>query len=135
MFDQVFDNVRKATEASVQMQQELFKKWVSLWPGVPASPTVGGEQVVKFQRKWAETVGELGRKQREFLEAQFHAGLRNIEEAFRLAEVKDPEQLRTRTLELWQKVFDGLRQGSETQLRDFQAAAIKWAELMVKGAA
>jgi hypothetical protein len=135
MFDEVFENLRKATDSTIQAQQELFKKWVSLWPGVPTSPAAWGEPVHKLQKKWAEIVGELVKKQREALEAQFSAGLRNIEEAFHLAEAKDPEELRAKTVELWQKTFDCLRQSYEAQVRDFQAAVTKWTELMTKGAA
>jgi hypothetical protein len=138
MFDQVFENLRKATEASIQVQQDLFKKWVSLWPGVPgmpAVPAVGTEPFIKFQKKWTEFVGDVVKKQRETLETQFSAGLRNIEEAFHLADAKDPEELRAKTVELWQKSFECIRQLSDAQVRDFQAAVAKWTELMMKGAA
>jgi hypothetical protein len=138
MFEPVFENLRKATEASIHMQQEMFKKWVSLWPGVPGTPTmpaVGTEPFIKFQKKWTEFVGDMIKKQRETLEAQFSAGLRNIEEAFRLADAKDPEELRAKTTELWQKSFECLRQLYDAQVRDFQAAVAKWTELVMKGAA
>jgi hypothetical protein len=134
MFDQVFESLRKATESSVAMQQELFKKWIGMWPGVPASASPLWEPQ-KFQKKWVEIVGELVKKRNDSLEAQFKAGLRNIEEAFRLAEAKDPEELRTKTIELWQKTFDCLRQASEAQLHDFQNAVTKWVELITKGVA
>jgi hypothetical protein len=132
MFDQVFESLRTATESSVAMQQELFRKWIGMWPGVPASAFPFGEPQ-KFQKKWVEVVGELLKRQNESLEAQFKTGLRNIEEAFRLAEAKNPEELRTRTIELWQKTFDYLRQASEAQVRDFHNAIAKWADLMTKG--
>jgi hypothetical protein len=138
MFDQVFENMRKATEMSIQMQQEMFKKWVSLWPGVPGMPTmpaVGAESFIKVQKKWTEFVGEVVKKQRETLETHFSAGLRNIEEAFRLADTKNPEELRAKTVELWQKSFECIRQLYDAQVRDFQAAVAKWTELVTKGAA
>src|SRR5262249_32460730 len=128
MFDQVYENLRKATESSIQMQQEMFKKWVGLWPGMPAFPGANGEQLGKFQKKWMEVAGELVKRQRETLEAQFSAGLRNIEAAFHLAEAKDPEELRAKTIELWQKAFECMQQAQEAQFRDFQAAAAKWTE-------
>ena len=134
MFDQAFDSLRKATESSIALQQEMFRKWMGLWPGIPVS-TFQFSELQKFQKKWVDVVGELAKKKNESLEAQFKAGLQNIEEAFRLAEVKDPEVLRAKTVELWQKTFDYLRQTSETQLRDFQYAVSKWAELMTKGVA
>lgn len=135
MFEEVFENLRKATDSTIQVQQELFKKWASLWPGVPMAPTAWSEPVQKIQKKWAEIVNELVKKQREALETQFSAGLRNIEEAFHLAEVKNPEELRSKTVELWRKSFECLRQTYEAQIRDFQTAVTKWAELMTKGAA
>jgi hypothetical protein len=134
MFDQVFESLHKAADSALGMQQELFKKWLGLWPGVMASPAGFGEPI-KFQKKWVEVVGEMIKKERESLEAQFSAGLRHIEEAFRLTEAKDPHELRTKTIELWQKTFECLRQTYEAQLRDFQAAVTRWTELVMKGGA
>jgi hypothetical protein len=135
MFDQVIENMRKATEATVQMQQEMFKKWVTLWPGVPGASPAWGEQAQKFQKRWAETVTELLKRQREVSEAQFKAGLQNIEKAFQLGEVKTPEELRARTIELWKQCFESLRQASEAQMREFQTAVEKFVDLMMKAAA
>ncbi len=135
MFEEVFENLRKATETTVQAQQEMFRKWVGLWAGVPPSPSAWGEQVQKFQKKWNQTVAELLKKQRASLEAQFSAGLRNIEETFHLATAKDPEEFRAKTLELWSKTFDYLRQTAEAQLRDFQTAMEKWTEIVTKNVA
>jgi hypothetical protein len=132
MFEKVFENLRKATEASVQAQQEIFQKWVRLWPGVPASPYAWGEKFQNVQKKWNQIVAEQVKRQREMLEAQFSAGLRNIEESFRLAEDKDPEEFRAKTLELWSKSFDYLRQTAEAQLREFQAAMEKWVDILTK---
>jgi hypothetical protein len=138
MFEPVFENLRKATEVGIQMQQEMFKKWVSLWPGVPGMPTVpavGTEPFIKFQKKLAEFAGDAVKKQRETLETYFSIGLRNIEEAFHLADAKNPEELRAKTIELWQKSFECIRQMYDAQVRDFQAAVAKWTELVMKGAA
>lgn len=38
MFDQVFDNFRKATETTLQAQQDLFRQWMTQWPMYPAAP-------------------------------------------------------------------------------------------------
>jgi hypothetical protein len=135
MFEQVFDNLKKATEASLKMQQEVYEKWVNLWPGLKPPQGTLAEPVQRAQKQWAEFYEDVLKKQRETLEAQFKAGLRYIEDAFRLAEAKDPEELRTRTTELWQKVFETLRQTSEAQLRDLQAFAARWTGLVTRGAA
>ena len=135
MFEMVFENLKKATEVSLQMQQEAFKRWVGVWPGLPAGPGLIPEQAKNFQKKWAEFYEEVLKKQREAVAAQFQAGLQHIEEAFRLAETKDPAELRAKTIELWQKVFETLRQTFEAQVRDLQALAGRWTELVTKGAA
>lgn len=135
MFEEVFENLRKATEATVQAQQEMFRKGSSLWTSVPSSPSAWQEQVQKFQKKWHQTVTELLKKQRETLETYFNASRRGLEESFRLAEAKDPEEFRAKMLELWTKTFDYLRQTAETQLKDFQTAFEKWSELVTKNAA
>lgn len=131
MFDQVFDSLRKVSDSVIQVQQEMFKKWISLWPGAGAMPAESGD-VVKFQKKWVEVTTDLLKKQRESVEAQFKAGLQNIEEAFHLPDAKDAEELRAKTIELWRKTFDCLKQTYETQSRDFQAAVAKWTDLMTK---
>jgi hypothetical protein len=138
MFDQVFESLRKATEASVQVQQEMFRKWMSLWPGVPASAPLWGEQVLRFQefqRRWAETVNDLLKRQRELIEAPFKAGLQNIEKAFQFGEAKTVEEMRARTIEMWQRCFDSLRQTHEALLREFQTGTEKWLELLTKSVA
>jgi hypothetical protein len=135
MFDQAFDNLRKATETGIQMQQELFKKWIGLWPGMPPSPAGWTEQVQQFHKKWAEAAAEMVKKQGELMEVQSKAGLKTIEDTFRLAEVKDLEELRAKSIELWQKSFECLRQLYEAQVREFQAAMLKWTEVVTREAA
>jgi hypothetical protein len=133
MFEQVFENLRSATASSVQLQLDLFKKWVGVWSGLPVAPSGAADKLQLAQKKWLDFVNELVKKERETLEAQFSAGLKNIEEAFRLAEAKEPKELRARTIELWQKSIDCMRQAYEAQMRDFQAAVAKWTELVLKG--
>jgi hypothetical protein len=133
MFELVFENLKKATEISLQMQQEAFRKCVGLWPGAPIAAGTFAGQAQAFQKKWAEFYEEVLKKQREALAAQFQAGLKQIEEGFRLAESRDPADVRAKTMELWQKVFETIHQSFEAQTRGFQAHAARWIELMVKG--
>jgi hypothetical protein len=139
MFEPVFESLQKATEATIKTQQDLFKKWVGQWTTIPTGVMPGpmpyGDQALKFQKQWAETVSSLIRQQQKVVEAQFSAGLKAIEEAFHLAEAKDFEELRRKTVELWQKTFESLRQTYETQIKDIQATLTAWAEFVAKGAA
>jgi hypothetical protein len=135
MFENVYDNLRTATEKSIHMQQELFDKWMGLWLGVPGVPVGEPGPTPRAQTKLAEFAAELVKKQRETLAALFDAGLQNIEEAFHLPEAKDPEELRAKTIELWQRSFDCLLKTYEAQVHDFQAAVGKWTEMITKTAA
>ena len=135
MVDQVLDSMRKTSEATLQTQQELFKKWAGLWPGFSTHQPDSAGQVLQFQERWAKAVGELVTMQCQLLEAQFSAGLKNIEAAFRMAEATDFDELRGKSVELWQRVFDSLQQAYEAQFRCFQAAATRLIDVMTKGAA
>jgi hypothetical protein len=135
MFEKVYENLRAATESNIQLQQELFKKWMGFWLGAPGVADGNGEPFPRVQKKFAEFAAEVIKKQHETWLAQFNAGLKNIEEAFHLPEAKDPEELRTKTIELWKKSFNCLRETYEAQVRDFQATLTKWTELVTKSAA
>ncbi len=129
MFDQVYQSLQKATEMTVKMQQEAFKKWYGLWPEMFIAPATPTEKYKEFQKKWAEAVGEMFKKRRESLEVQFKAGLESIEKAFAVGEAQTPEEMKAKTVELWKKYFEGLRQAYDAQITDFQAVVDKWFEL------
>ncbi len=137
MFEQVFDNFRKATETTLQAQQDLFRQWMSQWPMFPTTatqqaPSGVSEQVRSFQKQWTDSVTALMTKHCESLDAQYRAGIKTIEDALRTAEAKSPEEFRKLTEELWRKSFEVLRQTIENQIRDFQVAIEKWSELVTQ---
>jgi hypothetical protein len=134
MFDQAFETLRKTTDATIAMQQDLFRKWVNFWPGGSLAQPAWTEQVQKAYKQWTEFVAELVKKQRELFQTQFAAGLKSIEESYQMAEVKSPEALREKTVELWKKSFDCLRQAYEAQTSALQSAIGKWTELVTRGA-
>lgn len=137
MFNEVFDNFRKATETTLQAQQDLFRQWTSQWPMFPMAPTTPTstgltEQARSFQKEWADCVTSLMTKHCEALDAQYRAGIRAIEDALRTTEAKSPEEFRKLTEELWRKSFEVLKQTIENQIRDFQAVVEKWSDLMTQ---
>jgi len=125
MFKDVVENIRQATETSVRLQQEMFKRRITLWPTLP-TPSSWEEQAKEFQKKWAETMDDLIKRQAELTQAQFKAGLASIEKAFKLVEAKTPEDLRAKGLELWMLCFENLRKVQEAQVQEFEAAMQKW---------
>ena len=48
MLDQMFDTVRKATDATLQMQKEMFTRWTSFWPSLSPSPTNWAEEALEI---------------------------------------------------------------------------------------
>lgn len=134
LFDEVFGNVRTAAEANLKMQQEVFRQWTALWPGLPTPQSVWLDKFRDFQHQWATTVSELARKHRESVDQQYQAALVSLDEALRVSEAKDPEEFRKRAEHLCRKTLDCVREVSEAQIREFQTAVSKWTELVTKTA-
>jgi hypothetical protein len=153
MFDMILENYRKATESAMKLQQDMLRNMTMQSPQMFGSqtfglPFMGGpasgsampgaawlEQLSDAQKKWSETVTEMLNKHRESLDAQYKAGIRTIEDAFKVGEAKDPQQFRRLTEELWKHSFECLKTMAESQTRDVQAAMQKWYEVASKGAA
>ena len=140
MFDQVVDTFRKAIDSSMQIQQEMFRQFVQQWSQVPGVPTPGSmiantwaDQVHTIQRKWAQTITDLLNRHREALDAQYRAGIRTIEDAFRVGEAKDPEQFRKLTEDLWRQSLDSMKTVIESQMLDLQTVTQKGLEDVTKG--
>ena len=137
MLEQILDTYRKAAESTMKLQQEMLRSWTQQGSQTFALPTpgvVGAEEVHTAQKKWTETITDMLNKHRETLDAQYRAGIRTIEDAFRVAEAKDPEQFRKLTEELLRHSFECLKTVGESQMRDLQAAMQKGIETASKSA-
>ncbi len=149
MFDMILDNYRKAAESTMKAQQDMLRTWTMQFPqmfgaqafGLPAAgaaSTMPGaawlEQMSDAQKKWAETVTDILEKHRATLDAQYRAGIKTIEDAFKVGEARDPQQFRRLTEELWRHSFDCLKTVAESQMRDVQSAIQKWFEIVSKTA-
>jgi hypothetical protein len=133
MLDQMFDTFRKASESSLQMQQEMFKQWAQQWPTMPLNAAgVSADWVRTFQKRWIDFETGLLNKHRESLDTMYKSGIHFIEQSFRLTEAKSPEDYRRMVEELWRKVFTVYKDQSESQLRDFQKAVEEWFEMVPK---
>ncbi|QEH35155.1 hypothetical protein OJF2_37000 [Aquisphaera giovannonii] len=150
MFDVILENYRKAAESTMKMQQDMMRNWAMQWPQMLGGqgfglPVVGAgsalpgaawlEQMGEAQKKWAQSVTEMLDKHRESLDAQYRAGIRTIEDAFKVGQAKDPQQFQKLTEELWKQSFDCLKTVAEAQVRDVQTAMQKWYEAASKAAA
>lgn len=137
MYEQVYENLRKATESSIQLQQEMFQKWTSLFP-TPLQPmaavATAADDMARFQKKWEELITDMLTRQRELVDAQFRAGLKTLEEMFRVGQAKSPQEIQQRVMELYRASFESLRQLTESQAKDFKAVLDRWTEMVTKAA-
>jgi hypothetical protein len=133
MLDQMFETFRKASESSLQMQQEMYKQWAQQWPSMPLNAAgVSAEWVRTFQKRWIELVTDTLNKNRESLDSMYKTGIQVIEQTCRLSEAKSPDEYRRMVEDLWRKLFTVCKDQSENQLRDFQKGAEKWFEMLPK---
>lgn len=132
VFEEIFTNISKAAEANLKMQQELFRQWTSMWPGMPAPQAVWIDKVRDFQRQWTQAVSDVARRHRETVDRQYQAALENLDAALRVTESTNPEEYRRRAEQLCRKTIDCMREMSETQIKEYQDTMTKWTELVTK---
>ncbi|HEX3905295.1 MAG TPA: hypothetical protein VH853_20885 [Polyangia bacterium] len=129
MVEQLFDGFRKASESSLQMQQEMLKHWTQQWTTVaPQATSASSDAVRNAQQRWLALGVELLDKHRTSIDATYAAGIQLIEQTFRTSEAKSPEDYRRLTEELWRKLFEAYKTQSETQWNNFQEWSAKSAE-------
>jgi hypothetical protein len=134
MFDQLIDGVRKASESSLQMQQEMFKHWTRLFSGPATEATAQVDWGRTSQKRWAELAVEILNRHRETLDATYKSGIQIIEQTFHVTEAKSADDYRRMVEDLWRKLFDLQKTQSESQFRDFQTFYEKSASLVQENA-
>jgi hypothetical protein len=125
MFDLLFETMRKASESSLQMPQDMFKYWTQQWMSAPqntAGPSM--EWTRNFQKRWLDLAVDSMNKHREMLDSTYKAGIQLIEQTFRVTEAKSSEDYRKIVEELWHKLLDIFKEQADSQFREFQ----KWSE-------
>lgn len=125
MLDQMMDGFRKATESSLQIQQEVFKQWTQQW--MSAQPNMNGasaDWTKTMQKRWIDLTIEMLNKHRASIDAMYTSGIQAIEQSFRITEAKSSDEYRRIVDDLWHKLFDTLKGQLETQFRDVQ----RWSE-------
>jgi hypothetical protein len=136
MFDQFMDGIRRASESSFQMQQEMFRQWARLWTSVPGTAPMGSpaEWGRASQKRWVDLGVEMLNKHREALDATYRAGIELIQQTFSVSEARSPEDYRRMMEDLWRKLFELQKQQAESQFRDFQTFYDKSATIVQEGA-
>lgn len=124
MFNQMYENLSKASDSSFQLQQEMMKVWTQQWLSVPQSLGVSAEFSRNLERRWIELSIEMLNRHKEVLEQNYASGIQLIEQTFRLSEAKSSEDYQRMVEELWRRLFASSMDKSEAQLQEFR----RWAE-------
>ena len=130
MFDQLIDGVRKASESSLQMQQEMFRHWTRLFTAPGQEAAAQADWGRGSQKRWLELGLEMLNRHREALDAIYKSGIQIIEQTFHVSEAKSTDDYRRMVEDLWRKLFDLQKEQSESQFRDFQSFYEKSAALV-----
>jgi len=138
MFEQIFDEYRKAVESSFKMQQELYRKWMNGWPVKPPDVAAADrpavkEQIRSYEKQWSETLAETMEKHREALNTQYKNGIEAIELAFRTTEARTSEQYWRLTQEIWRKSIDSYKTAFEAQSMYVSSLAQMWLDMVTRG--
>ncbi len=133
MMDQFFETFRKASESSLQIQQEFMKQLTQPW--MSGSPFGGGGGAAgdagrNFQKRFIELSVDLLNKHRQSLDSTYAAGIQIIEQTFRATDAKSPDDYRHVVEDLWRKLFDTFKTQSEAQFSAFQDWSKKSAEVV-----
>jgi hypothetical protein len=130
--EELFQNIRKAAEANLKMQQEVLSQWSVLWPGMSLPQSAWINQFQNTRKQWMETVSGLARKHRDVVDRQYDAALESLDAALHISDAGTPEELRRRTEQFCRKTLDCMREVTETQIREFQEAVTKWTDLFAR---
>ena len=139
MFEQIFDEYRKAVDSSFKLQQELYRQWMNGWPVKPTDVTKAvdrgafQDQIRSHQKKWSQTLAESMEKHRESLNQQYKSGIDAIASAYRTTEAQTPEEYWRLTQEFWRKSIDSYKTTFEAQSKYVEGLAQMWLEMVTRG--
>jgi hypothetical protein len=132
VFEEVFQNLRKVTEANLKMQKELFSQWSSMWPGVPTPQTAWLDKMRQFRTQWIKTISDLAHHHQEVVDRQYKAAVESLDAALAVNEADSPEEYRRRTEQFARKALDCMREMSESQVKEMQETVTKMTDLVAK---
>ena len=132
MFDQIFETVRRSSESSLQMQQDMMKYWSQQLASPPPTGNGTADWGRTFQKRWLELALEILNRHRESLDATYKTTIQVLEQAFHVSEAKSSEDYRRMVEDVSRKLFETLKEQSETQFGDLQKWTAKSFEMMQK---
>jgi hypothetical protein len=124
MLEQMLEGFRKASESSMQMQQEMWKSWGQQWTAGAPGATPSAEWARAFQKRYLDLTLDVLNKHREAIDSAYRAGIQMVEQSLRASEAGSVDDYRRMVEELWHKLFETFRSQYDTQFQDVK----RWAE-------
>ena len=124
MYDQVLENFRKAGEATMQLQQDMLRQWGSSAFAMPSASSFL-DQKTKLQKDWAETMTDVARRQKTLLDARLEAGIKAMEDVFKVAQAKDPQELKDLSESALKRSLATAKELAENEIRNVQTCVEK----------
>jgi 3-oxoacyl-[acyl-carrier protein] reductase len=85
LYGQVLQDVRKAADTSLKMQQEMLGNWSRFWPGLSGFQPTALNPIQKAQSSWTDSMFDLARNQWSLLDRQFDVAVESLESVFGIA--------------------------------------------------
>lgn len=79
LLNDLFQSAYKIGETNLRMQREALLGWSRLWPGFSQGQAETVTPFAHMRDQWANTVQDLAKNQREFLDQQFDVALRSLD--------------------------------------------------------
>src|SRR5215469_820484 len=105
MFNQMYEDLSKASESSFQLQQEMLRVWTQQLVSAPQSLGVSAEFARNLERRWIELAIEMLNRNKTILESSYASGIQVIEQTLRLSEAKSSDDYQRMFETLWQQLF------------------------------
>jgi hypothetical protein len=98
------------------------------------SATSWFDQKSKVQSEWAETMTDLVRKQKALVEARYEAGVKAMEDSFKLAKAKDPAEFKELAEAAFKRGLATAKELMESEIKQLQTSMERCWETAAKTA-
>lgn len=124
MREEMFAELRRVSETSLQMQQDLFRNIGRQLSVSPSAASMSTEWARNLKNTWLGFVLDFLNEQRASLDSTYRSAIQIVDEAIRATQATSAEDYRHAVEEVSKKLFETFKGSSETQFKEFQ----KWTE-------
>jgi hypothetical protein len=125
MLDTLLDGFRKATESTLQIQQDFMRQVAQQWMSSAGTKHTGAMDWAKaLNKRWETQILETLTQSRVMMDAVYRSSIEITQKMFRLTDARSPDDFRRVVEELGRRLYEISREQSTRQLNE----ARRWAE-------